>query len=134
MKNRYIKLAGNYQETDKDSYKYIKDRVTKLIWQRETLKLMRWDRARASAKNGWRVPTIQELESIRDLDKHYPCCDSIFESEPYWYWSSSPYAANNDDAWSVYFVYGYVLSLNKYDYGHVRLVRGKNKLLGALPK
>lgn len=41
-----------------------------------------------------------------------------------WYWSSSPYAANDSYAWYVSFTTGDVSTPNKSSYNHVRLVRG----------
>jgi hypothetical protein len=134
MTNRFIKLSGNYQKTEKDSYKYIKDTTTNLIWQRETLGPMTWYEAMELNKNGWRIPTLQELGSIRDLQIYSPCCAPIFKSKSTMYWSLSPVAYGSYDAWGVGFYYGFVDSNYKYNNGHVRLVRGKSKYLEELHK
>ena len=134
MTNRFIKLSGNFQQTEKDSCKYVKDTVTNLIWLKETLGPMTWNEAMKLNKNGWRIPTLRELESIRDLQIFAPCCDPIFESESTTYWSSSPYAANSNHAWIVNFGYGNESGGNKYYLNYVRLVRGKSKYLEELHK
>lgn len=134
MTNRFIKLSGNFQRTEKESYKYIKDGVTGLIWQRETLGPMTWYYAMELNKKGWRIPTLQELESIRDINKYRPCCDPIFEAKSTVHWSSSPIVYGNDYAWNVSFYDGYVVNDGKHNNSHVRLVRGKSKYLEELHK
>lgn len=124
IKNRFIKLTGNFQKTEKDNYKYIKDTTTNLIWQRKTLGPMTWHEAMKLNENGWRVPTLQELESIRDIERIFPCCNPIFEAKIYGHWSSSPYAADSGLAWVVDFSNGNE-DVDGKDYGsYVRLVRG----------
>lgn len=78
----------------------------------------------------WRVPTIDELISIRNLNRTNPAIDtayfpntvtSVTSSDV---WSSSPLAYDSSDAWGVGFYYG---SSYYHDRGYnyrVRLVRG----------
>ncbi len=77
-------------------------------------------------QSDWRLPTKDELLSIADLSISNPAIDSDYfpRTQSGFYWSSSPYAYGNNDAWSVYFGFGYDSSFDK-DYSHfVRLVRG----------
>ena len=78
--------------------------------------------------NGWRLPTLVELEAIRDLSpsKPYgcsePCIDSTFGStQSNYYWSASTYAPYPDYAW---YVSGFVDFNGKTYNFYVRAVRG----------
>lgn len=76
----------------------------------------------------WRVPTINELESIVETQCYDPAINlAVFPNAPYaWFWSSSPVAADGYYAWGVAFSIGN----NDWNYkgngnyGSVRLVRG----------
>ena len=74
----------------------------------------------------WRLPTKEELQGIL-ASSGRPRIDTAWfpNTHALLYWSSSPYVGNSNDAWYVYFDYGYV---GYYGYGrvngkHVRLVR-----------
>ena len=74
----------------------------------------------------WRLPTIDELNSLVDRSRVNPAIDvTAFPSTPYiWFWSSSPYAGSEFTAWRVSF-YGGVVNNDGYrgcSYA-VRLVR-----------
>ena len=60
--------------------------------------------------NNWRLPTIQELQTIVDESRVNPAIDTTaFPSTPaQYFWSSSPYAGDSSDAWVVDFHLGYV--------------------------
>ena len=74
--------------------------------------------------NDWRLPTKEELQGILASSGN-PRIDTTWfpNTQASWYWSSSPYVGNSNNAWGVSFYYGDV------DYGyrvsnvHVRLVR-----------
>ena len=82
--------------------------------------------------NGWRLPTLVELEAIRDLSpsKPYacsglPCIDSTFGStQSNFYWSATTNASNPVNAWFVDFYTGYASSYSKTGIAFVRAVRG----------
>ncbi len=80
----------------------------------------------ANNHSGWRVPNINELRSIVELQCYHPAINlTIFPNTPiYYYWSSSPYAASNYTAWSVSFGSGYADDVSKAVSRFVRLVRG----------
>ncbi|MGB1159384.1 MAG: DUF1566 domain-containing protein [Porticoccaceae bacterium] len=73
----------------------------------------------------WRVPTLMELMTITNKDTFNPAVDSNYfpnvrSSD---YWSSSPYAGSESNAWRVSFGYGYNAYGTRSDGYHVRLVR-----------
>jgi len=67
--------------------------------------------------DGWRLPTLKELQSIVDYDRHNPAIDTDkfpnTKSEPFW--TNSPCAWNKSARWVVGF-YGGVVGGN-YDGG-----------------
>ncbi len=78
-----------------------------------------------AGKSDWRVPNVEELESIVEYSCYRPAINkTIFPAIPWYsFWTSSPYVYGNDDAWHVDFNYG-----DSYDYRRdeslfVRLVR-----------
>jgi hypothetical protein len=105
-----------------------------------------WASAMALAKNGWRLPSLAELDALvycssaqrvsrRKEGKSGRCLGSyqqptiiseVFPDAPTgYYWTSSPYAYNSHrDAWLVSFTYGHVDWANKISRVRVRLVRG----------
>jgi hypothetical protein len=76
--------------------------------------------------NDWRMPTVDELTNILNLDQRYPYINRAwFPNTINWlYWSGSPDAYDSSSAWYVYFNYGYSYSYYKNDSYYVRLVRG----------
>ena len=64
--------------------------------------------------DGWRLPTITELQLIWESEHK-----DLFQKESYW--SSSEY--NSYDAWSFYFGIGDTYNSNKYGLYYVRAVR-----------
>jgi hypothetical protein len=74
----------------------------------------------------WRLPTRTELRSIVDYSRINPAIDTgyFLNTNSAYFWSSSPYAGDGDNAWLVHFYGGYDGYGNRDDGGHVRLVRG----------
>jgi pimeloyl-ACP methyl ester carboxylesterase len=81
----------------------------------------------------WRLPTVDELQSIVDYSKYFPnpTIDSNFfqNTQLNWFWSSSSYVGFADVAWFVRFFDGVVWASsasggsNSSDRNYVRLVR-----------
>ena len=71
----------------------------------------------------WRLPTIEELKSLIDIN-YKPTIDPIFQNiKPSSYWSSSTDGNHTSVAWYVYFYYGNDFWHYKSDYYFVRCVR-----------
>jgi hypothetical protein len=76
-------------------------------------------------KTDWTLPDVKELTSIVDDRRYDPSIDpSAFPGTPAnWFWSSSSYAYDASNAWSVFFYYGVVYYLDKSYTYDVRCVR-----------
>jgi hypothetical protein len=86
----------------------------------------------------WRVPNVNELQSLVSYGASYPAINAAFNAncaatcsvltcsctQPSAYWSSSTYQDIPSIAWVVYFNDGYVVGYLKDNSGYVRAVRG----------
>jgi hypothetical protein len=74
----------------------------------------------------WRLASVDELLSIVSNDRINPAIDTDYFPKTIGglFWSSSPYAPNSSNAWSVCFYYGNVGNGSKSSQTYVRLVRG----------
>jgi len=121
------------------------DNTTGLMWMRcslgqewdgntcsGTAAILSWsDALKAAAGNefsgyaDWRLPNKNELESIVENRCFSPSINAVIfpATPPAFFWSSSPYAAISEGAWSVDFGYGTVIASVKSGSIHVRLVR-----------
>ena len=117
----------------------VTDNRTGLMWVRDGKsagcnngKIMTWKDAMKFCKEldfaeykGWRLPTIEELQSIVAYEKHNSAIDEAFENtKNSYYWSSTTYASGTGYAWGVNFYSGNVNYYNKTGYDYVRPVRG----------
>ena len=77
--------------------------------------------------DNWRVPNIKELRSIVDYSCNDPSInESIFPNTKNWYyWSSTPYAKNSEDAWRISFSSGNDILFSRDRPYLVRLVRDR---------
>lgn len=123
----------------------VTDKVTGLMWKRcseglsgnscenGTPAIFTWQEALKAAaessfagKKDWRLPNIKELASIVERQCTMPAINQIvFPATPTMsFWSSSPFAANPEFAWNIYFPYGISDGNNKNYRFFIRLVRG----------
>ncbi len=74
----------------------------------------------------WRLPNKKELASLVEKACFSPAINQGLLPATQWdiYWTSSPYAGINENAWVVDFSSGYSEPLIKSDLAYVRLVRG----------
>ena len=88
----------------------IRDNKTGLEWEAEASGPMSWDEAMAHAESlgdGWRLPTIEELETLLNRGRANPA--SSFPGMPSeCFWTSTEYAGSASYAWYVYFYNGHV--------------------------
>ena len=110
------------------------DRRTGLMWMRQTMPggHMPWAKAKEACSlhdlggyTDWRLPTIRELLTIVDYERHEPAIDAAaFQCESAWYWSSTPYASSPGVfAWIVGFDFGYAGWSGQVSNGFVRACR-----------
>jgi hypothetical protein len=88
--------------------------------------------------NDWRVPNLNELETIRNLGESSPSTFAVFDTactpgctittcsctSPDVYWSSTSYEIDPSNAWGVFFDDGDTYSSEKSTQNYVRAVRG----------
>jgi hypothetical protein len=90
----------------------VRDLATGLTWQRTVeAQMYAWDDAgpRCAARGqGWRLPSLTELQTIIDDTRLYPAIDtSVFPGTPrVVFWTSSPHADGAGTSWTVDFFYG----------------------------
>ena len=133
-----VKDDGYYQAGEARSYtRYsmgiVKDNVTGLEWQDDVDSVSsNWDEAQSYCHNltlaggQWRLPTIEELETLVDDVQHPSVESNLFEHiTSSRYWSSTLYADDNSSAWSIQFGIGTWAYGNKGNNLFVRCVRGE---------
>ncbi len=112
--------------------KTIKDTTTNLQWQDSELsEALSWEDAlkecddlAVSGYINWRLPNINELKSIIDIEQYSPALDGNFTQRfSNNYWSSTTNVADKQEAWSVDFNYGEVAATRKDTTAFVRCVR-----------
>ena len=89
------------------------DKKTGLSWQQSTMSAESWDAGGAYCAglgaliggNGWRLPTIRELQTIVDYSQTAPTIDpTAFPGTPRdYFWSASSLAGSSSEAWFVAF-------------------------------
>jgi len=111
----------------------VTDILTGLMWQQETGVFMDWESAlnycetlTLAGYNDWRLPDINELQSIVDYSRFDPAIDAntFPNTQSSIYWSSTTDDSYPSFAWQVYFNYGNIYSYNKSNLYYVRAVRG----------
>jgi hypothetical protein len=133
--NKYSAISDEYDELEeRREAGTVTDPSTGLMWQQESAGPMFWEEAlnyceglSLGGYNDWRLPNINELESLVDYARYGPAIDTTAfpDTMSSSYWSSTTRAYYTSSAWCVYFYYG---SVNHYYYKsssyYVRAVRG----------
>ena len=106
----------------------VTDTKNNLIWSAnlgEDLTFAEAEEKVAELGNGWRLPTLDELQLIVDRTKCRPAANTelFTDMKLDWYWTSSPCAWNESARWVVGFGYGFVDYLHQYHLACVRAVR-----------
>ena len=108
------------------------DPTTGLEWQRQSPGLMNWHQAMTFAQSlslsghsDWRLPSIQELESLLDRRVYRPeIRGEVPFRESHSYWSATTFGNEGETAWIVVVDGAYILSYYKTNRYHVRCLRG----------
>ena len=114
----------------------VRDEQTGLIWQKDYANNKTWAQAMNHAiglnasyyagYNDWRLPTIEELATLINYNRHSPASD--FPGMPdEFFWSSSSYAYYTSYAWEVDGYDGYVSYSVKTSGCAARCVRGERR-------
>jgi hypothetical protein len=134
-------ITGNFEESDDT----VTDHTTGLMWQKlevtdddGNVRTMTWEEAleycetlELSGYGDWRLPNINELQSIVDYEEGFPAIDrNIFQEIPSdsdsIYWSSTTYDFDPKHAWCLRFIDGLVYQYDKSTTGRfVRAVRNE---------
>ncbi len=115
----------------------VTDNKTGLQWQDDysdngdTVKSAKWTDAIAycdalslGGHDDWRLPNFNELYSIADHSRANPAIDPVFQhTRSDFYWSSTSVVGDEDNAWLVYFYYGFDFWFDKSLANYVRCVR-----------
>jgi Protein of unknown function (DUF1566) len=110
------------------------DRTTGLEWSRENVPggTLNWKAAAEACgklalggHSDWRLPTIRELLTLVDYERHNPSIDTdAFKCESSYYWTSTPvHSSPGDFAWLVSFGGGVAFWGGQDLGGYVRAVR-----------
>jgi hypothetical protein len=120
----------------------VTDPSTGLMWQQESAGPMSWEEAlnyceglTLGGYNDWRLPNINELQSLVDYTIYGPAIDTTAfpDTMSSNYWSSTTHAYGTSSAWCVSFSSGLVFYYDKSFSYYVRAVRGgQSGLFGDL--
>jgi len=127
----------------------ITDNATGLMWEKLTndgtihdkdnfytwanafaVKIADLNAANFAGHNDWRLPNINELQTLVNYGTINPAIDPAFNNgvdsftRSSFYWSSTTFALFPFNAWIVSFLDGVVVNVNKADFPSVRAVRG----------
>jgi hypothetical protein len=137
-----ISATGEKLPNNATTWACIQDNVTGLFWEVKTAKnkndlysfsntdkfVQEKNNEKLCGITTWRLPEIQELQSIVDYSVPFPnpTIDLAFfpNSTNQIYWSATPYAKNPNDFWGIYFDDGRVYEQDKKTQAAIRLVSG----------
>jgi len=116
----------------RDANGIVTDNTTGLAWQDNAIgspatwqeAINRCEALSLGGEDDWRLPNINELNSLVDDTKYDPSIDDVFQNTASnYYWSSTTHANGSDYAWIVGFNSGYQSVNNKNGNNYVRCVR-----------
>jgi hypothetical protein len=101
------------------------DGTTGLTWQRTFVQSTSWSNALKLCPSGWRLPSVNELQTIVDQNQQSPPIDRVaFPDTPSGdFWTSSPKAGDATQAWYVAFIHGHAATDSVAQAFWVRCVR-----------
>ena len=114
----------------------VTDQQTSLMWMQSALEgTFTFDGACQAAKHlnaqegfagrtDWRMPSQDELFSLVVEGNGPFICQEAFPDTHEWFWTSTPQTTNAAEALIISFRRGIFLSIRKFNFNHVRLVRG----------
>ena len=94
----------------------VRDTLWDKVWQKSDDGVYRtWNEAQSYCSNlqldgysDWRLPSIQELQTILDYTTYYPSLSTqLFKSSWYYYWTGTTHIGRPTCAWDAVFNYGY---------------------------
>ncbi|MCP4296723.1 MAG: DUF1566 domain-containing protein, partial [Proteobacteria bacterium] len=106
---------------------------TGLMWQ-QTTTLANWEDALSYCENlslansnNWRLPSLNELQTIVDYGSYSPSIDTSYfpDTNSSYYWSSTTYPPNPTVAWTTIFADGIVEGALKSSSYYIRCVRSE---------
>ncbi len=132
---RFVKIGADGQKLPADarSWAAVLDTRTGLMWTSDESPEMTQPQCVEFAQkldvagfSDWQIPTREQLLTLVDDTKYDPAIDTTFfpGCKSDWYWTATPAARSpGDDAWYVYFDYGYAYWGYRNLDGFVRAVR-----------
>ena len=114
----------------------VTDQQTSLMWMQSALEgTFTFDGACQAAKHlnaqegfagrtDWRMPSQDELFSLVVEGNGPFICQEAFPDTHEWFWTSTPQTTNAAEALIISFRRGIFLSIRKFNFNQVRLVRG----------
>jgi hypothetical protein len=140
-----ISATGEKLPFNASTWACVKDNVTGLLWEVKTAQntsesyvfsdteesIKTKNTQKLCGETNWRLPQIQELQSIVDYSEPYPnpAIDLNFfpNTTNKIYWSQTPYAKNQNDVWGIYFDDGRVYEQDKNTQAALLLVSAAQK-------
>jgi len=129
----YYKRGLGRDFTRDSDKKVVLDKITNLMWQDDSTDNNNTysgantycDDLNLSGFSNWKLPSIQELNTIVDRGRANIAINSIFKNAlNKWYWSKTIHQGHLDSAWSVYFYTGQATYVTKINSSiHIRCVR-----------
>ena len=108
----------------------IHDVINLYTWAQAFQKVADLNTAIFAGHNDWRLPNVNELQTLADYGRLNPAIDPVFNNgsnsftQSAYYWSSTTYQYNSFFAWGLHFFDGDVVACSRGSSCYVRAVRG----------